>query len=94
MRAKSIERILLMKKGDLITNICAGDKNPTKYSRFDSYVKKTTKNKYKIEHVEYFVKCTDGKRKWLTEINVIYPGRLSSGECKKLFSPVWELSFK
>jgi len=91
---ESKKRMKTISFGDPVTNICAGDGNPTKHSYFVAYKINSRKNSYGINHKEYLARCTDKKGKfWETGIDVIYPGHLSAGECEKLWTPVWEAKY-
>ena len=62
---------------DPITNVCAGNNNPTKRAFFVSASRE-------------FVKCTNKKGKfWDTAIEVIFPGHLTDAMCDELFAPIW-----
>ena len=95
IRAESKIRMSKLKKGDQVTNICAGDKNPRRLSCFVSYIEKSRKNKYGVIMTEHHAKCQNSTgESWLTDIDVIYPGSLSMEECEKLFSPVWNAIYR
>ena len=86
---QSIERIKSINFGDPITNICAGEGNPTRHSYFSRIKNKVTTNRFGIKHTERLVECTNKKGKfWVTNIDVIHSGHLDFPECAKLFLPV------
>ena len=69
--------------GDPVTNICAGDKNPTRLGYFVEYKQRSN-----------LARCTDKKGKfWEIGIGVVYPGHLEISACKDLYAPVWEMQY-
>jgi hypothetical protein len=82
----SLERLSALERGQTITNVCAGEKNPHRLSYFVALVEDRYKNKYGIVHTSHLVKCTDGHRKfWKTGIDFIYPGHIDYQESCKIF---------
>lgn len=93
IREESMKRIGSLAKGDRVTNVCAGERG--RYGTFWRIHTVSRKNKYGIVHTSVHARVRldhDGK---LHDIcpDVIYPGRLASEECKRLFEPVWEAQF-
>ena len=75
------ERVSNISFGDQVTNICAGDNNPTKRSFF-------------VSASRGYVQCTDKKGKfWKTGIEVIFPGHLSDEKCEELFAPIHKILY-
>lgn len=90
VKSAAIERIKAMEFGNEITNVCAGDGNPRRHAYFCEHVIKKSKNRFKTEFTENFVKCTDRKGNfWNTDIEVIFKGHLDAEKCKELFEPIW-----
>ncbi|MES2942943.1 MAG: hypothetical protein V4772_08765 [Pseudomonadota bacterium] len=90
----SIERMKALTFGDPVTNICAGDSNPSLHCFFVAYEVKANTNKYGITHRSHWAKCTDKKGKfWNTGFEVVYPGHLDAETRTKLFTPVWESQY-
>ena len=80
IRNESKKRIGKIKFGDVVTNICAGDRNPMRISYFVRYKRR-----------EHLVEVTDRNGKFSQfDADVIYPGELPIKESKDLFDPVWE----
>ena len=80
--------------GDQVTNICAGENNPMRHCFFVEYKKKSKANKYKIVHTEHLARCTDKQGSfWNINIDVIYPGWLSSKKCAELWEPQWQAHY-
>jgi len=74
-------RMKALKFGDPVTNICAGEKNPTRLSFY-------------VSHTNKWARCTDKKGKfWETGIEVIHPGHLDTETSAALFAPVWQARF-
>lgn len=91
---ESIARIKKLKFGDVVTNICAGEKNPYRHCQFVKYKVTSRKNSYGIVHKSRYATCTTGNGKFGDfEIDVIYPGTLDEDECKRLWEPVWEAKY-
>jgi hypothetical protein len=77
------KRVRLLKFGDEVTNICAGEQNPSRVAYF-----------VRLKNKGSEVECTDKKGSfWLTECSVIYPGNLDKAKCAELFQPVWDAEF-
>lgn len=88
------KRVKAMTFGDPVTNICAGEGNPTRLGYFVDFVTKSHTNKYGVVHREYLAKCTDKKGKfWNACIDVIYPGHLGYDESMELFEPIHAVLF-
>ena len=87
-------RISELRKGDEVTNVCAGENNPTRHAKFVSHVTKRRKNKYDVEHTEHFAKLTGDGRTWQVGIDVVFKGRLNNEQCQELFHPIWEAYYK
>lgn len=78
MMKQARDRVKAISFGDPITNVCAGDKNPTKRAFFVSASRGE-------------VECTDKNGKfWDVCIEVIYPGHLPDDECDRIFAPIHE----
>lgn len=83
------KRVALMRFGDPVTNVCAGESNPQRHSCFVEAVTDAYTNKQGIRHESHFVKCTDRNGKfWLTGRDVIFPGTLDIETCRELFAPI------
>ena len=92
--AEAVTRMKALAFGDPVTNICAGDKNPSLHSYFVEYTAHGRKNRAGIVHRDHWAKCTDRKGKfWNTGIEVIYPGHLDAETRKRLFAPVWQANY-
>ncbi|MDQ0068321.1 hypothetical protein J2W34_000095 [Variovorax boronicumulans] len=91
LRDASIVRMRTLSLGDPVTNVCAGENNPSLHAFFVAYQVKSRKNRYGLVHKSHWAKCTDKKGKfWDTDINVVYPGHLDAPIRSELFAPVWE----
>ena len=88
--AEAIHRVSKIPPGAIVTNICASAENPQRVSKFVRLVTNSRRNKYGIVHHDHWAQCTDGKCKWKTSVEVIYPGELDEATCEELFAPVWE----
>ena len=94
IRAEAKDRMATLQRGQPVTNVCAGETNPGRHCYFVEYVIKSYTNKYGIEHHDYWARCRDKKgKKWLTGIEVVFPGHLDYAECRKIFKPIWEAQF-
>lgn len=81
IRSESLKRVKAIDFGSPVTNICAGEKNPSRHAYF-------------VRSGKGYVTCTDKKgRFWDTDIDVIHPGHLPYDQCEMLFAPVWNLKF-
>jgi len=97
IRLESEKRMLQLKKGDEVTNICTTDIDQMHHCCFVKYVLNPYKNKYGVPMCKKFVKC----RKYISgkyhisnfNINVIYKGHLTQEECDKLYAPIWKAEF-
>ena len=97
IRLESEKRMIELKKGDEVTNICTGESNPMHHCYFVAYLLKPYKNKYGIPMCDHFAQC----RKYINgkyhvskfDINIIHKGHLSQEECDKLFDPVWQANY-
>ena len=79
-------RMKKIKFGDPVTNVCAGESNPSRHGYFVKV--KKVQNSTAAE-------CTDKKgRFWSPDIKVIFPGHLDYEECERLYDPIWEAFFK
>ena len=87
--AEAIRRVEGISPNEIVTNICASAENPQRVSKFVRLVTQITKRQGFI-HKFYYAQCTDGKIKWNTYVEVIYPGELDEATCEELFAPVWE----
>jgi len=93
IRSASKVRVKAMDFGEPVTNVCAGDGNPRRFSYFVEYNVKSHK-RGGIKHNEYYANCTDRKGNfWNADIDVIYSGHLDADKCKELFEPVWQSQF-
>ena len=92
IRDEAIQRVAAISPGDTVTNICAGAKNPHRVSKFVKPITQRTKRRGFV-HNTYYAQCTDGRSKWKTSVEVIYPGKLDPDECERLYKPVWEAQF-
>lgn len=91
---ESKKRVGNMQFGEPVTNVCAGEGNPTRHSYFVSLDVKSRKNRFGITHRDYSARCTDKKGKfWNTDIKVIFPGHLSAERCAELFAPIHKVQF-
>ena len=91
---ESLVRIAKMNKGDPVTNICAGEKNPNRLAYFVQLVVKKHKNRYGIVHTDLWAKCTDNHGTfWNTGVEVIYPGHIDYEESSKMFDPIHAVLF-
>ena len=92
MMDEAKKRVKSINFGDPITNICAGDTNPTRLSYFVEFVTDSYRNKYGITHNNYYAKCTNGKGKfWNVGIEVIYPGHIDYKTASKMFMPIRDI---
>ena len=83
IRKLSKQRMKTLMFADAVTNICAGENNPTRLCFFIRY-----------KPSAHTAECTD-KKGWFGDIgaDVIYGGHLSVSESKELFAPVWESEY-
>lgn len=87
-------RILAMRAGDPITNVCTGASNPMHHAYFVKYKITGYTNRYGIRHESHWARCKDSNGKLHTiGIEVIYPGHLDEATCTELFHPFWEAQF-
>lgn len=83
-----------MEFGEPVTNVCAGDGNPTRQGYFVSLDVKSRKNGSGITHREYTARLTDKKGKfWNVGIKVIFPGHLSDEESRDIYAPIHGAEF-
>ena len=83
IKAETKKRVKKLYFGNKITNICAGDKNPLRVGLFV---------RYKANN--HLVEMTDGRGEFGNICaDVIYPGHIEFGECKRLFEPVWRAEY-
>lgn len=94
VREAAKQRVAELRKGDLVTNVCAGEDNPIRHAKFVSYVTKRRKNKYGVEHTEHFARLTGHGRTWQVCIDVVFKGHLNKEQCQELFNPIWEAYYK
>lgn len=91
---EALSRITKIAAGHPVTNICAGESNPTRLAYFVALVVKQRRNKYGILHTERWARCTDKKGKsWNVGMEVIYPGHIDYAECCKMFAPIHAVMF-
>ena len=88
MRAESITRMAQLKKGDFVTNVCAGLSG--RHLRFLRYEVVESRNKAGISSSQHFAVCVLKGKQGKFDIDAIYPGHLSEDESTKLFRPLWE----
>lgn len=94
LRDASIARMRALTFGDPVTNVCAGENNPSLHAFFVAYEIKSHKNRYGLVHRSHWAKCTDRKGKfWNADIDVVYPGHLDATTRSELFDPVWQALF-
>ena len=94
IKDEALKRMGSIQFGSYVTNVCAGEGNPTRHGYFVEHVRKSRKTVGGLPYTEHWAKCTDRKGKfWNTDIKVIYRGHLDMDECKTLFQPVWESEF-
>ena len=94
IRNDAKERMKSITFGQAVTNVCAGDSNPRKWSYFCEYVVKTRKNRFGVSHSERYAKLTDRKGNfWNTDIEVIYSGHIVGDKCRDLFEPIWQAHY-
>ena len=91
IKADAIERMRALSFGDPVTNVCAGEGNPTRLGYFVEYQRKNKQTAGGLPYAEHWAKCTDKKgRFWNVDIKVVFAGHLAMDECQKLFAPIWE----
>ena len=78
VRKMAKDRLRGIKFGDPVTNVCAGDRNPTRLGYF-------------VRRMGGDIECTDKKGKfWQPSAEVIFRGHIDYEECVELFHPIWE----
>ncbi|MEL7966325.1 hypothetical protein AAG587_08110 [Vreelandella neptunia] len=88
------KRVSKMEFGEPVTNVCAGDGNPTRQGYFVSLDIKSHKNRFGITHRDYTARCTDKRGKfWNTDIQVVFPGHLSLDESREIYAPIHAAQF-
>jgi hypothetical protein len=91
---EALSRIEKLEKGQPVTNICAGESNPTRLSFFQGLIVKTRKNKFGMPITERWARCSNKKgSSWNTGVEMIYPGHIDYSECQKLFKPIHAVFF-
>lgn len=94
LRDASIARMRALTFGDPVTNVCAGENNPSLHAFFVAYEAKSHKNRYGLVHRSHWAKCTDRKGKfWNADIDVVHPGHLDATTRSELFEPVLRAQF-
>jgi hypothetical protein len=81
IKKEAIKRVVRLRFGQPVTNVCAGDRNPMRHSYF-------------VKVDGNYVEVTDKDGAFSTfGVEVIYPGHLSIEKADELYKPFWEAQF-